>query len=243
LLISAGPAPPPVLVEIEIAALRALLQALYTWLNSTPSDPPPVGAEVRFGPATADPADRDEDRALSTNTPVPVPGLPFDVRLTGRIDRLDRDGGRASVVDYKTGKPEPYKEKNQKGYKVAGGERLQLPVYALAARQLGASRVASAYLFVRFEDGRPKITETRFGEGETEEAIRGLGEALVLMDEAIQSGLYLPKTTSLRSGDPCGTCDFAAVCGPGHDRVYGRKWQGEAERGSATPLRQLEEIP
>ncbi len=67
-------------------------------------------------------------------------------------------------------------------------------------------------------------------------------DALVLMDEAVRSGLYLPKTTSLRSAYPCDTCDFAAVCGPGHDRVYGRKWQGEAERGSATPLRKLEEI-
>jgi RecB family exonuclease len=240
---AAGAAPPPVLVEIEIAALRALLEALYTWLSSTPSDPPPVGAEVRFGPATADPADRDEDSALSTSDAVPVPGLPFDVRLTGRIDRLDRDGGRAAVVDYKSGKPEPYKEENRKGKRVAGGERLQLPVYALAARHLGASKIASAYLFVRYHEGKPKVTETRFGEKETGEAVGGLKEALVLMDEAIRSGLYLPKTTSLRSADPCGFCDFAAVCGPGHDRVYERKWQGEAERGSATSLLKLEEIP
>ncbi len=237
-----GAAPPPVLVEIEIEALRALLEALYSRLQSTPLDLLPAGAEVRFGPATADPADRDEDGALSTSEPVPVPGLAFEVRLSGRIDRLDRDGDRARVVDYKTGKPDPYKEKNQKGYKVAGGERLQLPVYALAARHLGASRVASAYLFVRFHEGKPKITETRFGEGDTEESVGGLRQALVLMDDAIRSGLYLPKTTSLRSANPCRFCDFAAVCGPGHDRVYERKWQGEAERGSANALRMLKEI-
>lgn len=238
-----GSSPPPVLVEIEIEALRALLDKLYSWLRAAPSDPPPAGAEVRFGPATADPSDRDEDAALSTSEPVPVPGLPFEVQLSGRIDRLDRGGGRARVVDYKNGKPEPYKEENRKGHVVAGGERLQLPVYALAARHLGASRVASAYLFVRYHEGEPKITETSFGENGTEEAVSRLKEALVLMDDAIRSGLYLPKTTSFRSGNPCGYCDFAAVCGPGHERVYERKWQGEADRGSPNPLLKLREIP
>lgn len=235
--------PPPVLVEIEIEALRALLEKLYSWLRSTPPDLPPAGAEVRFGPPTADPADRDEDGALSASEAVPVPGLPFEVRLSGRIDRLDRDGGQARVVDYKNGKPEPYREENRKGYKVAGGERLQLPVYALAAHHLGASRVASAYLFVRYYEGKPRVTETRFGEDETEEAVGGLKQALILMDDAIRSGLYFPKTTSFLSGDPCGHCDFAAVCGPGHDRVYERKWQGEADRGSPNPLLKLREIP
>lgn len=240
---AAGSSPPPVLVEIEIEALRALLEALYSYLRSAPSDPPPAGAEVRFGPPTADPADRDEDAALSTSEPVPVPGLPFELRLSGRIDRLDRGGGRARVVDYKNGKPEPYKEENRKGHVVAGGERLQLPVYALAARHFWASRVASAYLFVRYHEGEPKITETTFGEDGTEEAVCRLKEALVLMDESIRSGLYLPKTTSFRSGNPCGFCDFAAVCGPGHERVYERKWQGEADRGSPNPLLKLREIP
>jgi ATP-dependent helicase/nuclease subunit B len=240
---AAGTSPPPVLVEIEIEALRALLESLFSYLTSAPPEPPPAGAEVRFGPANADPADRDEDRGLSTSEPVPVPGLPFDVRLSGRIDRLDRDGGRARVVDYKTGKPEPYKEKNRKGHAIAGGERLQLPVYALAARHLGASRVASAYLFVRFHEGEPKVTETAFGEDETGKAVDQLKDALVLMDEAIGSGFYLPKTTSFRSAHPCGFCDFAAICGPGHERLYERKWQGEADGGSRNPLLKLMEIP
>jgi hypothetical protein len=240
---AAGTSPPPVLVETEIEALRALLEALYSYLTSAPPEPPPAGAEVRFGPATADPADRDEDNALSTSEPVPVPGLPFDGRLSGRNDRLDRDGRRARVVDYKTGKPLPYGEKNPEGYLVAGGERLQLPVYALAALHLGATQVASDYLFVRYHKGSPKVTATRFTEKETDTAMARLKEALVLMDAAIGSGLYLPKTTSLRSGDPCGFCDFAAICGPGHERLYERKWQEEADGGSRNPLLKLMEIP
>lgn len=235
-------APPPVLVEIEIDALRTLLEALYSHLRSTPSDLPPAGAEIRFGPPSEDPADRDEDADLSTNEPVPVPGLPFEVRLAGRIDRLDRDGDRARVVDYKNGKPEPYKEQNPKGYMVAGGERLQLPVYALAARHLGASQVASEYLFVRHHEGKPKVTTRSFDESGTDETIGKLKEALLLVDEAVRSGLYLPKTMSFRSASPCRTCDFTAVCGPGHARVYETKWRGEAGSGPANPLQKLREI-
>ncbi|MFI5179995.1 MAG: PD-(D/E)XK nuclease family protein [Thermoanaerobaculia bacterium] len=146
-------------------------------------------------------------------------------------------------MDYKNGKPEPYKEGNRSHHQVAAGERLQLPVYALAARHLGASRVTSAYLFVRHHDGEPKMTETSFDEGETDEAIGKLRDAVLLMDEAVRSGLTLPKTISFRSAEPCRTCDFAAVCGPGHVRVYERKWRGEAGSGSPNPLLTLREIP
>jgi len=234
--------PPPVLVDLEIETLRSLLTELYAHLGSTHSDLPVAGAEVRFGPPTADPADRDEDPALSTSDPVPVLGLPFEVRISGRIDRLDRDGAHARVVDYKTGKPLPFGERNLDATLVAGGERLQLPVYALAARHLGATRVTSEYLFVRFFKGAPKVTSTSFQESETDEAVGRLKDVLRLMDEAVREGLYLPKTDSFRSADPCGFCDFASVCGPGHDRLYRRKWDGESAGSPPNPLSKLREI-
>jgi RecB family exonuclease len=234
--------PPPVLVEMEKEALSALLVALLDHLATSTREVPPVGAELRFGPATGDPADRDEDPALSTDSPVDVDGLPFQVRLHGRIDRLDRDGERARVVDYKTGKPEPFKEKNRHRFVVAGGERLQLPVYALAARLLGAAHVESEYLFVRWEKETVKVTATRFDEATTNEAIEALREVLRLADEAVVAGLYLPNTVSLRSGAPCLHCDFAAVCGPGHVRLYRRKWDGDAARGRRNPLTEMRGI-
>ena len=69
------------------------------------------------------------------------------VSLTGRIDRLDRDGAEARVVDYKFSRPSPFGVTNKKGYRIAGGEKVQLAAYALAARALGASSVSSEYLF------------------------------------------------------------------------------------------------
>ncbi len=240
---ASGAAPPPVLFEIEVAELAKLLTALYAFLRETPREIPAAGAEVRFGPTAADPADRDEDPVLSTGEAVPVPGLPFEVFLAGRIDRLDRSGSRARVIDYKAGKPLPFREENRMKRLIAGGERLQLPVYALAARQLGASEVASEYLFVRVHEGAPKVTATSFDEKMTTDAVARLKEAIVLMDEAVGSGLYLPRTESFRSAEPCRWCDFRDICGPGHERVYERKREGEAASGRPNPLRTLEAIP
>ena len=51
-------------------------------------------------------------------------------RLRGLIDRVDRSpGGRVRVIDYKTAGPAPFSRKA-----VSEGKKLQLPLYALAAR-------------------------------------------------------------------------------------------------------------
>jgi RecB family exonuclease len=67
------------------------------------------------------------------------------VGLTGFVDRLDRtpDGKRAWVIDYKTGAAY---DKPDETDPFAGGTRLQLPVYVLAAA--GAEQVQALYWFV-----------------------------------------------------------------------------------------------
>lgn len=60
------------------------------------------------------------------------------VRMRGFIDRLDAapDGSRLRVVDYKTGSPIERSKKNPfQPDPFRGGTKLQLPVYALAARR------------------------------------------------------------------------------------------------------------
>ncbi len=236
-------APPPLLVGIEENRLRRLLAGLLNHLADEEGALPPAGAEVRFGPQTLDPAERDDDPSASTDRPARVPGLPFDAKLLGRIDRLDRDGDRALVVDYKTGKPAPYAAK-KRTHLVAAGERLQLPAYALAAGLLGARSVTSEYLFVEESAGEEgAVTAIRFDESETASAIEALREVLVLVDEAVGKGLFLPKTKSLRSKAPCRYCDFSAICGPGHERLYERKWAGEIRGGVPNPLLRLRGIP
>ena len=57
------------------------------------------------------------------------------VRFRGRIDRVDRspDGRTVVVYDYKTGNPA--RAASLRDYPVLAGQRLQLPVYAHAARR------------------------------------------------------------------------------------------------------------
>ena len=237
-------APPPILVEIETERLRRLLLGLVRHLSDASAGLPAAGAEVRFGPATSDPADRDEDLSLSVDTPIPIPGLPFETGLLGRIDRLDREGDRAAVVDYKTGRPAPFGKTNRNGRLVAGGERLQLPVYALAAQHLGARSVTSEYLFVEESAGEEGcVTAISFDEAKTGSAAKALGEVVRLVEEAVARGLFLPRTTSLCWGAHCRFCDFAAVCGPGHERIFERKWAHEARSDGSNPLLRLREIP
>jgi RecB family exonuclease len=84
--------------------------------------------------------------------PVAVP-LADDraVRFRGVVDRIDRtEGGGLLVIDYKTGRSDPYRNLGE-SEPTLGGTRLQLPVYALAAREVAAAPDAPAaaeYWFV-----------------------------------------------------------------------------------------------
>jgi hypothetical protein len=73
------------------------------------------------------------------------------IRLRGKADRIDqRADGSLVVIDYKTGRPDPYGQLGPED-PVNAGTHLQLPVYAYAARATyGASDtpVHAAYWFV-----------------------------------------------------------------------------------------------
>ncbi len=80
---------------------------------------------------------------------IPLPELPLT--LTGRIDRIDHDGHRQALIDYKTGTP-PRKDD------VAQGEDIQLIHYALLAPQ--TSEALYLHLDHRDNGGEPGIRET-----------------------------------------------------------------------------------
>ncbi len=221
--------PPAPLVDAAETLLRDRVGAVVARERERDERLPLAGAEVRFGPG----------EALSPRVALPS----GDVVLVGRIDRLDRDGAAALVVDYKFGRARPYGRKNAKGHLVAGGERLQLAVYALAARESGAALPRAEYLFVERDGDESVAVPVCFGEAATAEAVDRFRAALVLLETAASRGDFFPKTTPFASGDShCGTCDFAAVCGPGHLRVYGRKREAEREADPVHPLFALEEI-
>jgi RecB family exonuclease len=223
---------PPVLAEAASARLAGLLHAVAD-LEGKRKDPLALaGTEVRFGPSTGVEASAGEGLAR--------------VSLTGRIDRLDRDGAEARVVDYKFSRPSPFGATNRKGYRIAGGEKVQLAAYALAARALGATSVSSEYLFAYADKagGEPGAVSIAFDTVATAEAVESLGRAIGLLDATIRAGDLLPRTESLSAGESlCSFCDVAAVCGPGHRRVYDAKRAGETRSDPDAPLLALETIP
>jgi RecB family exonuclease len=113
-----------------------------------------VTSELRFG--------------MHGEDPVAVPLARGRVLMRGSADKVDRGrDGTLYVTDIKTGGTSRYKRLGT-DKPVGDGTRLQLPVYAYAARQrLGddATPVAAAYWFVRKERGKrvqlPLTSEVR----------------------------------------------------------------------------------
>ncbi|MDQ6754335.1 MAG: PD-(D/E)XK nuclease family protein, partial [Actinomycetota bacterium] len=78
------------------------------------------------------------------------------VHFLGKVDRVDRrTDGTVRVIDYKTGKPDKFKDLCQED-PTAGGTKFQLPVYGLFARRLQqdpAAPVSAEYWFIS-RDGK-----------------------------------------------------------------------------------------
>ncbi len=73
---------------------------------------------------------------------IALPGIEPELRLRGGIDRVDTGPGFAQIVDYKSGR-----EITRRA--VERGDRLQLQLYALAAReQLQADRLVARYAYL-----------------------------------------------------------------------------------------------
>jgi ATP-dependent helicase/DNAse subunit B len=228
----------PLLVDLAARELEALVGAVVAFERGRGDPLPVAGAEIRFGPAAE--ADPDED-PLSSHEPATLAAGAAGWRFQGRIDRVDRQGPLLRVVDYKFGKSRPYSAKRP-GVVVAAGERLQLPVYALAARRLEADQVASEYLFVsRDGKGGPTARPYSFTPAETAGAVLSLGRFLETVAALFEAGDLVPRTASVVDGkDACQYCDFRTICGPGHARLFVKKLEAEPPE---SPCRGTEGLP
>lgn len=95
----------------------AMLDAFETWVGQTRSELSEVGVEIPVDCTLSSPGDSSQDDAP-------------DVRIRGRIDRLERDQlGRLVVVDVKTGKTVPTKSEAR--------EHAQLATYQIALARGG----------------------------------------------------------------------------------------------------------
>jgi RecB family exonuclease len=104
----------------ELARHRAMIQAFAEWRAQTRSELTEVGVEVDVDGVLRNPND---DR-----NPHDGEGRVGEIRLRGRVDRLERDGaGRLVIVDIKTGKTPVSKDHAQ--------QHAQLALYQLAVAE------------------------------------------------------------------------------------------------------------
>jgi RecB family exonuclease len=159
---------------------------------------------------TTDPSWRDDLRPVSFEwsfgDDVPGPVIAAGGRrltFRGRVDRIDRDasGGRARLIDYKTGKGRVEKEHLESGHDI------QLPVYRLAAAALSPtpSEVVCSFRFVTRAGGFRDLSLP----GSLEESTAMLVERLAAFVAGVEGGLF-PR---LHGGDRCRWCDVAYACG------------------------------
>jgi RecB family exonuclease len=130
------------------------------------------------------------------------------LRLRGKADRVDRRAdGSLVVLDYKTGKAK-YMPVLTEADPVAHGHKLQLPVYALAARQrLGTAStpVRTEYWFATRGGGFQRI-----GYDATDSVMAAARDVLAVIAAGIRGGLF-PARPAKESG--AYACDYCALVG------------------------------
>lgn len=180
----------------------------------------PVAVELAFGTAGGAP-------------PVEV-ALPDgrSVRIRGLIDRLETTtSDRVIVTDYKIGSTRGYQELKSGDDPVARGTKLQLPVYALAARaHLGRpdAAVIAQYWFTS-----AKGDFERIGDVFTAAADQRFRDVLQVIVDGIGAGLF-PAHPDAPSGAPfvsCACCDPDGLGTGERRRAWERKRLDPALRG------------
>jgi ATP-dependent helicase/nuclease subunit B len=146
------------------------------------------------------------------------------VRMRGSADKVDRArGGRLLVTDIKSGRGDKFRA--IKGDPVAAGTKLQLPVYAHAARrEFGGEHVQAQYWFVRKPDAGKRISV------DLDPALeQRYAETLSVLVSSIRQGLFVHKPSEKPAWNYV-DCPYCTPDGLGHDEARRRY---EHKRGAA----------
>jgi ATP-dependent helicase/DNAse subunit B len=219
-----------------------LQQQCYDGWNGAWDGPPwPVHFEVRFGPARGGVQKEGED-PLSTDDPFTLDLGDEQIKLTGRVDRIDVGTVRGrtvfNIIDYKTGAVDSLSAKD-----VRRGLQLQTPLYAMAVEEhLLAARGALAwqadYWWLResgFGNKGAKARSSPFALRElTEDGLAETAEWLQLKSEIKDRIRHIVQ--SVRRGEfvvysqdeQCTrTCPYSSVCRVGQVRSLEKEWRNE----------------
>lgn len=199
------------------------------WALETPLSP--TYLEWRFGPPR-DGEKEFEDRR-STNEPFVLSFGKEQIRVTGRIDRIDVGAAGATpvfnVIDYKSGKATGLKRKD-----IESGLRLQPALYVLAAQQLLFEEGDAVPVFAGYwslSDGVKLRGSLPFGE-----VTAGGAELSTVWNDELRphvESLVGQFVTDIRGGnfavssrdEHCTSrCDFATVCRIAQVRSLGKQF-------------------
>ena len=192
--------------EPELAAIRIVLSRMLDDDDAFRArrDAEVVGSELVFG--------------LDGTDPVAVPLADGTVLMRGSADKVDRTrDGVLIVTDIKSGKADSFKVLEEDP--VAAGTKLQLPVYAHAARQSVTDKpvtgVEAMYWFVRRDAGK------RIALDLDEDLERKYAEALGTLVSGIAVGLFPGRPAKQQ---PYGfvECEYCTPGGLGHKEARGR---------------------
>lgn len=194
--------------RIDRAAITRDLRAFH----AEEGDSVPLAVEMSFG----------DDDSLTAAVAVELPGG-RSVQFHGRADRVDRDqGGELVVSDYKTGRQTGIAKLGSTD-PLDGGRRLQLPLYALAARQAfgtDGEPVTARYWMVSAE------RSAAYFQLELDDRLeRHFADVVGRIARGIDQGCFpaIPGTPRENTFENCMYCDFDAVCPITRDRQWTAK--------------------
>jgi ATP-dependent helicase/nuclease subunit B len=205
--------------------------------------PTPMHFEVRFGPPQTGEADDEDPR--STSLPFVLEVGDERIQIIGRIDRIDVGlaGGRAvfNVIDYKSGK-----KPSLKPDRIESGERLQLPLYVMAAQHLlfaddrAAPLSAGYWTMTGGFDARGSLkvsqcTADDVAPTDQWQALRPkVAQCVAEFVHAIRHGDF---PVFSRDDNCTSRCEFSTVCRVAQIRSLGKTWPPvEKEGTSGEPL-------
>jgi RecB family exonuclease len=199
---------PDLLWEIEREALERTLENWLVFERSRSWDGfVPALLEYAFG----------DFRGQHDSPPFRLTAGKHTFQFRGRIDRIDlsRNGRRARVIDYKTGRL-PLSMSGHDRSPLMGGEKLQIPVYCGAVSAMegfGAIEEATGeYLYLQPHD--TSVVPCSYDSVTLSAATARLVRILEIIGNGIQEGIFFPRTSgSVRPEGHCEFCDFLMICG------------------------------
>jgi ATP-dependent helicase/nuclease subunit B len=204
-----------------------IMDDLHGWLAAEIADPAALDTrllEVPFGGGRG-PA----PPSGGTSGALEVPAGNRTLRLRGRIDRLEYDGGRFRIIDYKTGRG----PKTGDG-ELDGGRALQLPVYLLAGAQLLGRDATTGDAEYHVVSRQGRFGRIRFDGRQLAERATEFDAALGRIADGIADGDFHAEP----GPDVCRYCTFDGLCDAGRVALHERK-QGDARMQSFARMREI----